>query len=137
MRLRAPVDRQRPIARIVAYRVVEKDRGVANPAANQQRDPGVSRQPTGGINGRDHRIARQHHNIHRRRRRLCGKIIQRQPLAQAVGRRQRCIRQGWELLTHTRSFHAISSIKDVRPYHNPSPTASANKREGVTKKPPC
>jgi hypothetical protein len=86
---------------------------VANPAANQQRDPGVSRQPTGGVNGRDHRVARQHHNIHRRRRRLCGKIIQRQPLAQAVGRRQRGIRQGWKLLTHTRSFHAISSIKDV------------------------
>jgi hypothetical protein len=85
---------------------------VTDPAANQQRYPDVSRQSTGGVDGRDHRITRQHHNIHRRR--LDGKVIQRQPLAQAVGRRQRGLRQGWEMLSHTRSFHAIASIKDVR-----------------------
>ena len=71
---------------------------MANSAAYQQRNLSLGRQPTGGINGWDHRVARQHHHLKRRLLRQGGKIVLRQPCADEVRCRQRIGGQRREII---------------------------------------
>ena len=68
MRFRTPHHRQHTVTGILAHRLVEIVRRMSHAAADQQRDFPFRRQPAGGVDGRDHGVAGQHHHVHLRQR---------------------------------------------------------------------
>jgi len=69
---------------------------MAYPAADQQRHGKLRRQTAGRVDGGDHRVTSQHHQVGPERGRIVRQVIFGKPVADGIHRSQGFIRQGWE-----------------------------------------